>query len=116
MLGMIGRLVKKWNGWVGNRDMEQAIRNSLSRHGLRGTTAQFSHVQLVAIQRPGWLQLYSFDAVWEETVSESDSLRGVFGLVRQDERFNRTEIQFFETAAARAALLEQWSEGLIRLR
>jgi hypothetical protein len=96
--------------------MEHAIRNALTRQGLRGSTAQFSYVRLVAIQRPGWLQVYSFDAVWEQTLSEPGSLRGVFGLVRQDERFNRTEIQFFETAAARTVLLEQWSEGLIRLR
>jgi hypothetical protein len=116
MFEVIRRLAQKWNGWVGNRDMERAIRSALTRQGLRGSAAQFSQVRLVAIQRPGWLQVYSFDAAWEYTGNGPSPSRGVFGLVRQDERFNRTEIQFFETTVARSELLEQWSEGLIRLR
>ena len=116
MLNMLRRLAENWGNWVGDRDMELAIRSALTREGLRGTVAKFSGVRLVAVQRPGWLQIYAFDAGWDGLESGDERLPRVFGLVRQDERCNRTEVEWFESAAARNALFNEWSEGLHRLR
>jgi hypothetical protein len=116
MLKFLKRLTEKWNGWVGDRDMENAMRGALTRKGLRGKAAQFSRVRLVAVQRPGWLQVYTFDAAWEEKDEVTGHAIRVFGLVRQDERYNKTEVQFFDTTSARSVLLNQWADGLSRLR
>lgn len=114
MLNLFKSIVDKWAHWVGDRDMELAIRNALTRDGLRGRAARISKVRLVAVQRPGWLQVYSFDAVWVEDAVETPS-PPVFGLVRQDERYNRTEVKIHTSVNARNQLLRQWSEGLTRL-
>lgn len=114
MLKLLKRIAVKWANWVGDRDMELAIRDALTRDGLRGKAAKISKVRLVAVKRPGWLQIYSFDAVWVEDAVETPS-PPVFGLVRQDERYNRTEVRIHTSVTARNQLLRQWSEGLTRL-
>jgi hypothetical protein len=115
-------IANRWANWCGDREMEQAIRRHLTREGYFGTTAKLKNVRLVAIQRPGWLQVYRFDATARVAVVPSDDQpdpppqdRSLFGLVREDAR-RGTEIRTFSEPEGRGALFIQWSEGLIRLR
>ncbi len=108
--------VARWSNWAGDRDMEQAIRKALTQHGWRGQAARLGRVRLVAVQRPGWLQIYAFQADCEDQPPPPPHLARVFGLLRQDERFDRVDIRLFETASARRTLLEEWSTGLCQLR
>lgn len=39
-----------------------------------------------------------------------------FGLVRQDERYHQLDIELFTAASSRDVLLDQWSDGMHRLR
>ncbi len=43
--------------------MEIAIRRHLTESGFFGPTAKLQNVRLVAVQRPGWLQVYRFEAL-----------------------------------------------------
>lgn len=61
MKNWIQMLRQKWDDWCGDHDMEHSIRNHLSQNGYFGNTAKFRAVRLVAVQRPGWLQVYRFE-------------------------------------------------------
>lgn len=113
---MLQTFMKKWSGWVGDREMEIAMRAAMTKKGWRGKSAKFSRVRLVAIQRPGWLQVYAFDAECKSRDENSEDLTRVFGVVRQDERYNKVDIECFESAAIRNSVQNKWSDGLHQLR
>ena len=110
------QLAEKWTNWLGDRDLDLALRKHLNEQGFLGESAQFSQLRLVAVQRPGWLQVYTFTAQAKSRLNASDQQQSLFGIVRQDERFNRMEIRVFSVLGERTQLVEQWSDGLIRLR
>ena len=62
MFELLGNLRKRWNDWCGDREMELAIRKHLTKNGFFGGTAKLQNVRLVAVQRPGWLQVFRFEA------------------------------------------------------
>ena len=95
---------------VSNRVTERDIRDWLDRSGFHGNSARFQYVELHAIQRPGWLQVFRFAC---EAKTTGDQWRTLFGVVRDDERYRRTEIEIFDTEVQRQVLLDEWSDGLI---
>lgn len=122
-------LRQKWNDWCGDRDMEMAIRRHLTENGFYGGTAQLRNVRLVAVQRPGWLQVFRFEAtVRVRPVQESPSsadpsdsvdpepeYRELFGLVRDDIRHSIQSVRVFDDSGQRRELFARWSEDLICL-
>ncbi|MCC9641572.1 hypothetical protein LOC71_04750 [Rhodopirellula sp. JC740] len=117
------RIQSKWDAWCGDREMEQSIRRHLSQNGYFGNSAKFSGVRLVAMQRPGWQQLYRFEVrarvnfqTSEDEPDPAPVYRELFGLVREDYRHNQSQVRVFETPQQRAELFQNWSEGLICLR
>jgi hypothetical protein len=111
MLSWLKNQITKWSQWVGDRDLELLLRAKLSGRGYLGDSAQFHYMRLVAIQRPGWLQVFSFNVTTRKR--EGDESRLVFGLLRQDERYRKTEIELFENAADRHRLFSDWSKDLV---
>lgn len=118
------KLAERWRNWTGDRDLEVAIRQHLSDRGYRGASAQLKAVKLIAIQRPGWIQIYRFEAVAIEQTVESDSSPSpqekprsllLYGLVRDDGRA-QSEVETFIHPARRIELFHQWAEGMIKLR
>lgn len=98
---------------IGNKVAEKDLRDWLSSNGYFGRTATIAQLDLVAIRRPGWEQVFRFVArAKRQDRDEWDDLRG---LIRDDERHG-TSIQFTRDDAEYDALLERWSEGLILLR
>jgi len=126
MLSWLRSLREKWSSWCGDRDLEVAIRRHLTSNGYFGQTAKLQNVRLAAVQRPGWLQIYRFDAlarVRSETSSDDDNaidkpptFRQLFGLAREDARSNQSTIRTFELSEARRDLFQEWSVDLIQLR
>ncbi len=120
MLAFLKKLSEKWSNWVGDRDLEILLRARLQMRGYRGDGARFEAVRLVAIKRPGWIQVYSFQAVVRPKQDESEQATPIeeklYGLVRQDERGSRTDVEFFKDPASRRRLFREWSDGLITLR
>jgi hypothetical protein len=70
-------------------------------------------IQLRAIERPGWVQVYSFQ-VTQTLDSNADVLR--YGVLRSDERFGNSAIRVFSNSFERNRQLGIWSENLIRRR
>jgi hypothetical protein len=101
-----------------------AIRKQLTENGFFGATATLRNVRLVAVQRPGWLQIYRFEATarlrpadQSDNAPDSDpEYRQLYGLVRDDIRYNVNTIRVFEDSGGRRELFVRWSEDLIRLR
>lgn len=96
---------------IENRYTEKDIRIWLDAHGYFGNTAKVHELELHAIQRPGWLQVFRFRL---EAKSRSGNWVTLFGAVRDDERSKEISIQTFEQFSQQQRLLSEWSEGLIR--
>lgn len=129
-VGFFKHLRQKWNDWCGDHEMEVAIRQHLTENGYFGGTAKLKSVRLVAIQRPGWLQVYRFEvtarvnpeiAGRDHEVTETDDsgeplYHDLFGLIREDIRKKLSTTRVFASEAERRSLFSRWSEDLICLR
>ncbi len=129
MRAWVSHLRERWANWCGDREMEMAIRKSLTINGYYGRSAKLRNVRIVAIQRPGWVQIYRFDATARLAQHEVDGVDNddalptslgstdheLYGLVLDDGR-KRSEIRVFRDANERRSLFDDWSEGLICLR
>lgn len=124
MIGWVKHLRERWNDWCGDHDMEVAIRQHLSDNGFFGGTAKLRNVRLVAVQRPGWLQVFRFEVTARQrpTDATGDSLEGepvyceLFGLFRDDIRHKVNSVRVFNDEVQRRELFQRWSEDLICLR
>ena len=124
MIGWLKHLRQRWNDWCGDRDMEVSIREHLTSNGFYGGTARLRNVRLVAVQRPGWLQVFRFEATARVRPSGTDDeapdpeaeYRDLFGLVRDDIRRKINTVRVFEDEDQRRELFGRWSQDLICLR
>ena len=124
MIALIKHLRKSWENWCGDHEVELTIRKHLTDNGFFGGTAQLRNVRLIAVQRPGWLQVFRFDVKVRVRPAEGEDgglelaaeYREVYGLVRDDIRHKVNSVRFFEEEQERRELFTRWSEGLICLR
>ncbi len=124
MLAFLKHLRKRWEDWCGDHEMETTIRKHLTQNGFFGGTARLKNVRLVAVPRPGWLQVFRFDATVRVRPEDDDfdgvapeaEYREVFGLVKDDIRHKINTVRFFEQEEGRIELFARWSDGLICLR
>lgn len=123
MPSFFSQLRERWNDWCGDSEMEAAIRRHLSENGYFGQTAKLKNVRCIAVQRPGWLQVFRFEAIVRVRIDVDDDApepeavyHQLFGLVRDDIRHNINTIRVFDEEAERRELFGRWSEDLIRLR
>ncbi|WDI40857.1 hypothetical protein [Bremerella sp. P1] len=124
MRAWLNSIAQWWNDWVGDKEMENSIRHHLDQSGYYGALAQITNVRLVAIQRPGWLQIYRFevkarvriDAEETDGPDPAPQHAQLLGLVRQDFRKSINDIRLFDQPQARRELFRDWAEGLIQLR
>ena len=124
MISFLKHLQERWNDWCGDHDMEVRIRSSLNEGGFYGDTAKLKNVRLVAVQRPGWLQVFRFEAIARvrpaeipaDTPDPDAEYRQLFGLVRDDIRRKINVVRVFDDEDQRRELFGRWSEDLICLR
>jgi hypothetical protein len=125
MFEWVKHLGRKWSDWCGDHDMEVAIRGHLTDSGYFGKTAKLRNVRLVAVQRPGWLQVFRFevvarvqppDSTGEEGPDPQAEYRELFGLVREDLRHKVSVVRTFVDEDQRKTLFADWSQDLICLR
>lgn len=109
----------------GNRVTEKDIRDWLDNHDLIGRTAIVADLELHAIQRPGWVQVFRFRLRVKERMAEDsgnpDSIwLDRVGVVLDDERkktqAQRTQIWIFDNEDQQAEKLEEVSRGMITCR
>ncbi|GAA4458308.1 hypothetical protein [Novipirellula rosea] len=124
MLTWLKHLRQRWDNWCGDHDMEEAIRKHLSDNGYYGRTAKFRNVRIVAVQRPGWLQVFRFDVTARLVPPEADSemadpppvYHDLYGLVKDDIRHKINVVRVFDCEHERRSLFTRWSEDMICLR
>lgn len=94
-----------------NRLTEQDIREHLDANGFCGASAQLRDVELVAIERPGWVQIYRFEV---DATDSEETRRRFFGVLKDDQRSAAyPKISLFDTEEQRRPLLQQYSHGLL---
>ena len=94
---------------IRNRVTEMDVKEYLSKVGYCSRSARFDYLELVAIERPGWVQLFTF-CVWART--SSGPMQRLYGVVRDDERIG-IQVHVGETAEEQARVAADWSAGLI---
>lgn len=97
---------------IGNKVTEKDIRDYLTENGYYGRTAKIVDLKLVAVQRPGWLQVFRFDLRAKQQDGDWVEL---FGTCRDDEAAKLFEVSLSQDATARDLQIEAWSDGLIAL-
>jgi len=103
-------LISALKSLIGNKSAEKDIRDWLSQQGYVGKTAQFAEVELHAIKRPGWLQIFRFETSCMTAEGERAQL---FGAMRSDERYGAPQILVDADLTVRDQQLATWSDGLI---
>ena len=103
---------------IGNRILEHDLRAWLDSAGHYGKSAELEELELAAVQRPGWVQVFRFRVrAKNKTTGEWETLRG---LAKDDERAkrkaDRTAYRLTGDDAAHDAAFAEWSEGLLKLR
>ncbi len=97
---------------IGNRVIEKQLRSYLNDHGYASQTAQFSRIDLVAIQRPGWVQVFAFEVRAKE---RNGGWNNLLGICRDDERFKQFEVEFGKEPDVCRDQLATWTTDLITL-
>jgi hypothetical protein len=110
---------------LGNRVTEKDIRQWLDDNELQGNSAQINDLELHAIKRPGWVQLYRFSLKVRSSTegSESDS-KPIWlertGVVLDDERIRnpglKTQVWIFESGQQQIEKLEELSSDMLTCR
>jgi len=97
--------------------MELAIRQQLTDSGYYGRTAKLMRVRVVAIKRPGWVQLYQFDAKARLQQSQEEAATDVelFGLVHDDGR-SKSTVYLFHDTQTRSEKFSELSVDMLVLR
>ena len=98
---------------IGNKNAEKDIRDWLAEQNFCGKSAQFTEIELHAIKRPGWLQVFRFEV---RARDEHDEWHQFFGAMRADERYGDPQIILNTLLTERDAQLLKWSETLITRR
>lgn len=127
MRAWLGRLRERWQNWCGDREMELAIRQHLGKRGFYGGAAKLRNVRVIAIERPGWLQIYRFEAAVRrvrDSVEDAEDYAAaderpeevlIYGLVVDDGR-KGSEVHTFMNARDRYLFFSERAAGMIQLR
>lgn len=105
------------NMLIGNRVTEADIRDWLNQNGFKGQAAKFGEIELHAIRRPGWRQIFRFDCrVRNDQDGGDDEFERLWGVLRNDEtqiqECERTAIAVFKDQSERDRQLELWVNEL----
>jgi hypothetical protein len=103
-------LVSTFHHYVRNGVTEREILEWLKARNYSTDAKRLANVQLFAIQRPGWLQVFRFEVEVRDSEGHPEKL---FGALRSDERFGDPTICVFETSSERDDQLHVWSQGMI---
>lgn len=96
---------------IGNRVTEKDLRQWLDNNGYDGCSARFQELELHAIKRPGWIQVFRFAV--HTRFGGSPLL--LFGVVRDDER-RGMQVFVDKKLSARQSRLAEWSAGMASCR
>jgi|GEM_PF-779552 len=94
---------------IRNGVTEKDLRNYLSANGYAGRSARVMRLELTAVERPGWVQVFDFHVYAKE---QSGGWRELHGVIRADERSNQFEVSYYD-GASRSDVVRSATRGLI---
>ncbi|MCR9201671.1 MAG: hypothetical protein NXI04_23755 [Planctomycetaceae bacterium] len=95
---------------IANRATEKDVRDYLDVHGFYGSSARFISLELAAIERPGWVQVFNFHA----HLKTRDGRWVVrYGICRTDERTSLFEVTLHEHKEGHSAALRTGTRAMI---
>ncbi len=104
-MNLLDRLIR-------NRGTEKDVRDYLDQQGWEGKFAQFDYLELFAIQRPGWVQVFKFSLRVPDSEGE---WRRWLGVVRDDER-NSIQVSLVESELEQEQIAERLSKDFHKAR
>ena len=107
--------LKKMPLTISNRSTEKDVRDWLDNNGFAGKTVKLNELELHAIQRPGWIQVFKFglrvkclpliNQGSDPEANDRSSWLEMFGVVLDDERERdshlKTQVWLFEDEVER---------------
>ena len=78
---------------IANKCTENDLRDHLTEIGYFPRSAMFLSLELTAIERPGWVQVFQFHV---QAKKQHGDWEEYFGICRSDERSNAFEVQLFD--------------------
>ncbi|MCP4191397.1 MAG: hypothetical protein GY768_12300 [Planctomycetaceae bacterium] len=96
---------------IRNKSSEKDVRDFLDGEGFVGMSAKFYELELHAIERPGWVQIYRFSV---RVSDQSGRWVSLFGVIRDDQRKSR-KFWLTESESERKKKATDWSKGMISL-
>lgn len=97
---------------IANRVTEKDLRQHLTGMGYVGRSAKITGLELVAIERPGWVQVFEFQM---RALKQGGDWEEFFGLCRDDERSSKFEVQLFSSRQQQQQAFAGGTAGLITL-
>ena len=94
---------------IRNASTEKDLRDHLTENGYYGRSANILQLELKAIERPGWVQVFEFHVHAKQQDGDWKSLQG---LCRTDERFNRFDVEFFGKTN-RETVINNTTDGMV---
>ena len=94
---------------LGNKVTEKDLRDYLATQSYYANSARVHELELVGIERPGWVQYFRFHV---EAKHEEDGWREFFGVIRDDER-NSFDVHLFDAAADQQDAIDTMTAGCI---
>ena len=95
---------------IGNKVTEKDIRDYLTENGYYGRSAVIRDLNLTAVQRPGWIQVFQFEV---RAKSVEGEWRDLFGTCRDDEAAEEFNVFLSPDRSDRDGQVATWSEGLL---
>jgi hypothetical protein len=106
---MLKKWLAAWNNWLGDRDLQLAIYREVARLGYADPRPAVVQARLEAIERPGWVQVWSFLV----EVRREGEVTLLYGTARDDGR-RGTKVVLALDNDSRNRQLALWCQGLIR--
>ena len=96
-----------------NRVTEADIRDWLDENGYRGRSAKFNELELHAVRRPGWLQIFRFHCTVESDQEDNERVE-LWGAVQDNETrtHQKTMVTAFRSQPEQVIQLETWKREL----
>ncbi|QDV74234.1 hypothetical protein [Botrimarina mediterranea] len=118
---MFDGFLQRWRDWTGDKSLSDAIRAQLRRSGYAVHASQTRDVHLAAVERPGWVQVWTFrvethrmSAAPNAQVPNAREPVLLYGVSLNDGRKTGTKVLLTEDEPTRRQQLEAWAEGLLR--
>lgn len=102
-------IMKALERLVRNRCTEKDVRDYLQDNGFQGPSARFDYLELKAIERPGWVQVFQFSV---HVVDDEGQPRQFLGVARDDER-KGMDVFLTTSEVEQVKVTSDWSAGLI---